>query len=384
MAEKRDYYEILGVSRDATPEEIKKAYRKKALQYHPDRNPGDKEAEAKFKEAAEAYEVLSNPEKKKIYDQYGHQGLNNGGFGGGAAGFSDINDIFEHFGDIFGDFFGGGFSSSSGGSRHSNRSRNKGGTIRVKLKVTLEDIANGIKGKKINVKKYVPCEHCGGTGAKDGKLKTCHTCNGTGYVTQVTSTLFGRMQHTSVCPTCQGEGRVPEAFCPYCNGEGIVRGNEIVSIDVPPGITEDMQMTVRGKGNAGRRGGPNGDLIVTFEEVPHKELVRDGANLIYDLFLSVPDAILGTSVEIPTINSKIRINIEPGIQPGKILRLRNKGLPVYGQSRTGDLLVKVHVYIPKNITREEKKLIEKLKDSENFVPQKSKNFFKRMKENLGF
>lgn len=381
MAEKRDYYEVLGVSKTATPDEIKKAYRKKAMQYHPDRNPGDTEAEAKFKEAAEAYEVLSNPEKKQRYDQFGHQGLNGGGFGGGA-GFSDINDIFDHFGDIFGDVFGGGF----GGSRNTRgrRQNNKGASSRLKLKVTLEDVANGVKGKKINIKKYVACEHCSGTGAKDGKLKTCHTCHGTGYITQVTSTLFGRMQHTAVCPTCHGDGRIPEAFCPYCNGEGIVRGSETISIDVPAGITEDMQMTLRGKGHAGRRGGANGDLIVTFEEVPHKELVRDGANLIYELYLSVPDAILGTSVEIPTINSKIKINIESGIQPGKVLRLRNKGLPVYGQARTGDLLVRVNVYIPKNLTKEEKKLIEKLKNSENFIPQKNKNFFERMKENFGF
>ena len=373
---KRDYYEVLEISKTATIEEIKKAYHKKAMQYHPDRNPGDKEAEEKFKEAAEAYEVLSNEEKRRIYDQYGHSGLNSGGMGG--AGFNDINDIFSHFSDIFGDVFGGG---SFGGSSRSRKPR--GANSRLRLKVTLEDIAHGIKGKKLKIKKYVKCEYCNGTGAKDGKLTTCHTCNGTGYVTQVTSTFLGRIQHTSVCPTCNGEGRIPEAFCPHCNGEGIVRGEEIVTIDIPAGINENMQMTMKGKGHAGRRGGQNGDLIVTFEEVPHEHLRREGADLHYDLVISMPDAILGTQTEIPAIDGNIKINIDAGIQAGKILRLRNKGLPVYGGNRKGDLLVHVNIYTPKNITKEERKIVEKLRNSPNFQAKKDKNFFQRMKENFG-
>ncbi len=380
---KRDYYEILEVSKNATKEEIKKAYRKKAMQYHPDRNPGDKEAEAKFKEAAEAYEVLSNDEKRKIYDQLGHEGLRGQGGFNGQGGFSmDIEDIFNHFSDIFGggSFFGGSSRSSRDGNR-----KQRGSNSRIKLKVTLEDIAHGIKGKKIKLKKYVHCEYCNGTGAKDGKLTVCSTCGGHGYVTQVTNTFLGQMQHTSVCPSCRGEGQIPAEKCPHCNGEGIVRGEEIVTIDVPAGISEDMQMNLRGKGQAGRRGGPNGDLIVTFEEIPHPELKRDGADLIYNLTLSVPDAILGTSAQIPTIDGNVKINIEAGIQPGKVLRLRNKGLPTYGSNRIGDLLVYVNIYIPKHLTKEEKKIIEKLKDSPNFKAQKqSKSFFDRVKENFKF
>jgi molecular chaperone DnaJ len=382
MSEKRDYYEVLGVSRDASQDEIKKAYRKKAMQYHPDRNQGDDEAERKFKEAAEAYEVLSNPEKRQRYDQFGHAGVSGGA--GGGAGFSDINDIFSHFGDIFGDaFFGGG--SGFGSSRARSNNRNKGANSRIKLKVDLKDIANGVKGKKIKLKKYVACQYCNGTGAKNGKLNTCTTCGGTGYITQVTNTFLGTMQHTSVCPTCHGEGRIPAEKCPHCNGEGIVRGEEIITIDIPAGISEEMQMTLRGKGHAGRRGGVNGDLIVTFEEKPHPQLKRDGANLIYDLHLSIPEAILGKNVEIPTVNGTVKINTQAGIQPGKILRLKGKGLPTYGSSRMGDLLVRVNVFIPKNLTREEKKIIEKLNNSENFKPVKeNKSFFDKMKENLGF
>ena len=384
---KRDYYEILGVSKDASQEEIKKSYRKKAMQYHPDRNPGDKEAETKFKEAAEAYEILSHPEKRQRYDQFGHAGVN--GSGGGAGGFSmDIEDILNHFGDIFGgsgaggSFFGGGFG---GGSSRGRSAKTKGANTRIKLKVSLHDIAHGVKGKKIKLKKYIACEHCHGTGAKDGKLKTCSTCGGSGYVTQVTNTFLGQMQHTAVCPTCGGEGKIPEEPCPYCNGEGIVRGEEIVSIDIPAGISDEMQMNLRGKGHAARRGGVNGDLIVTFEELPHPELIRDNSNLIYDLYLSVPDAILGSSVEIPTVDSTVKINTESGIQPGKILRLRGKGLPAYGSSRVGDLLVRVNVYIPKNLSREEKKIIEKLKDSETFKAKKvGKSFFDKVKQNFGF
>ena len=382
---KRDYYEILGVSKDASDEEIKKSYRKKAMQYHPDRNPGDEAAETKFKEAAEAYEVLRSPEKRQRYDQFGHAGMNGGA--GGAGGFSmNIEDILNNFGDIFGgggggSFFGGGFGGSSRGGRR----KTKGANSKIKLKLDLKDIAHGVKQKKIKLKKYVACEHCSGTGAKNGNLKTCNTCHGSGQVTQVTNTFLGQMQHTAVCPTCKGEGRMPTEPCNYCNGEGIVRGEEIVSIDIPAGVSDEMQMNLRGKGHAARRSGVNGDLIVTFEEKEHPELIRDGANLIHDLYLSVPDAILGASVEIPTVDNVVKIKTEAGIQPGKILRLRGKGLVQYGSSRTGDLLVRINVYIPKNISKEEKKVIEKLKESENFKAKKEeKSFFEKMKENLGF
>ncbi|HDQ15704.1 MAG TPA: molecular chaperone DnaJ [Bacteroidetes bacterium] len=381
---KRDYYEVLNVSRSASLDEIKKAYRKKAMEYHPDRNPGDAEAETKFKEAAEAYEVLSNDQKRQLYNQYGHEGLRASGGGGGFS--MNIEDIFEQFGHIFSGGFGGfsGFSGfGGGGGSRSNRQR-RGSDTRIKLKINLKDVRDGIKNKKIKLKKYVACEHCNGTGAKNGNLTNCSTCGGSGYVTQVSRTILGQMQHTSACPTCRGEGRIPKESCPYCSGEGIVRGEEIVSIDLPPGISDEMQMTLREKGHAARRGGVNGDLIVTFEETPHEHLKREGSNLIFDLNLSVPDAILGANVEIPHIDNSFKIKTDPGIQPGKILRLKGKGLPVYNSMRVGDLLVKVLVYIPKNLSRDEKKIIQKLQDSENFKPQNSRTFFDKMKDNLGF
>lgn len=379
---KRDYYEVLGVSKGASKDEIKKAYRKKALQFHPDKNPGDKEAEANFKEAAEAYEVLSNDQKRQRYDQFGHAGVNQGA-GGGGGGFSmNIEDIFNQFGDIFGG--GGSFFGGFGGARGGGSRKPRGANSRIKLKVDLKDVANGIKDKKIKLKKYVSCEHCNGTGAKDGHLNTCSTCRGMGQVTQVTNTFLGQMQHTSTCPTCNGEGKIPSTPCPHCNGEGIVRGEEIVSIDVPAGISDEMQMTLRGKGQAGRRGGVNGDLIVTFEEIEHEHLIRQGNDLIFNLMLSVPDAILGSQVEIPTVDGSVKIKTEAGIQPGKTLRLKNKGLPAYGSSRIGDLLVKVNVYIPKTLNKEEKKIVQKLQNSENFNATEHKSFFDRVKDNLGW
>ncbi len=383
---KRDYYEVLGVSKGASKEELKKAYRKKAIQFHPDKNPDNKEAEAKFKEAAEAYEVLSNDQKRQRYDQFGHAGLNQGMGGGGGGGFSmNIEDIFEQFGDVFGGGGGGSFFGGFGGSGGRARARKpKGANSRIKLKVELKDVAHGIKGKKIKLKKYIACDHCSGTGAKNGNLQTCKTCRGAGYVTQVSNTFLGQMQHTAACPTCHGEGRIPAEPCPYCNGEGIVRGEEVVTIDVPAGISEEMQMTLRGKGQAARRGGVNGDLIVTFQEVPHEKLQRQGNDLIYNLALSIPDAILGSQVEIPTVDGSVKIKTEPGIQPGKVLRLKNKGLPMQGRSHIGDLLVKVNVYIPKTLTKEEKKIIQKLQSSENFTAQESKSFFDKVKDNLGW
>lgn len=379
---KRDYYEVLEVNKSASAEEIKKAYRKKAIQFHPDKNPGDAEAEAKFKEAAEAYEVLSNEQKRQRYDQFGHAGLNQGA-GGGGGGFSmNIEDIFNQFGDVFGG--GGSFFGGFGGARGGGSRKPRGANSRIKLKVDLKDIATGIKGKKIKLKKYIACEHCNGTGAKDGKLNTCTTCRGMGQVTQVTNTFLGQMQHTTTCPTCNGEGKIPVNSCPYCNGEGIVRGEEVVSIDIPAGISDEMQMTLRGKGQAARRGGPNGDLIVTFEEIEHDKLIRQGNDLIYNLVLNIPDAILGSQVEIPTVEGSVKIKTEPGIQPGKTLRLKNKGLPFYGSSRIGDLLVKVNVYIPKTLNKEEKKAIQKLQTSENFNAKLDKSFFERVKDNLGW
>lgn len=367
---KRDYYEVLGVEKSASEDEIKKAYRKKAMEYHPDRNPGDKEAENKFKEAAEAYEILSNADKKRTYDQYGHAGLENNGMGGG--GFSmNMEDIFSHFSDIFG---GGSFFGGFGGGGSTSR-KARGADIRIRLKVSLEEVAKGIKGKKIKIKKDVECTQCHGTGAKDGKLRTCSSCGGHGVINQISSTFFGQMQRTVTCPTCNGEGKVPAEACTTCHGRGIVQGEDVVSIDIPAGISEEMQMTLRGKGHAAPRGGVSGNLIVTFEEVPDPNLKRNGHDLVYDLVLTVPEAILGAAKEIPVVEGSIKINIESGIQPGRVLRIKNKGLPVYNSSSKGDLLININVYIPKNITRDERKTIEKLNESDSFKAKENKSFF---------
>lgn len=379
---KRDYYEVLEVSRNASAEEIKKAYRKKALKYHPDKNPGDKEAENKFKEAAEAYEVLGNAEKRQRYDQFGHAGVggaSGSGFGGGGM---TMEDIFSHFGDIFGGGFGsfGGFGGFGGSSRGSQRV-NKGSNLRVKVKLTLKEIANGVE-KKIKVKKYVACEYCNGTGAENGTAySTCSTCGGTGRVTRVANTLLGQMQTRSTCPTCGGEGKTITKKCPHCNGDGVIRKEEIITINIPAGVEEGMQLSVSGKGNAARRGGINGDLLVHIEEEKHPELTRDGSNLIYNLQLSVPDAILGTAAEIPTVEGKVKVKIEPGTQPGKILRLRGKGLPEVNSYHQGDLLVRINVWIPADLSKDERKLMEKMKESDSFTPRKEQNgFFSKMKD----
>ncbi len=377
---KRDFYEILNISKNASKEDIKKAYRQQALKYHPDKNPGDDSAEEKFKEAAEAYEVLSDDDKRARYDRFGHAGL--GGAGGGGVGGQGmtIEDIFSSFGDIFGDAFGGfgGF----GGSRRSSRTVRKGSNLRVKVKLNLQDIANGAE-KKIKVNKYISCSSCKGTGADGGSsYSTCSTCNGNGQVTRVSNTFLGQMQTVTSCPTCGGEGKIITNKCKKCYGEGIVKEEEVVPISIPAGVAEGMQMTVSGKGNAARRGGINGDLLVLIQEEHHPELFRDGNDLLYNLHISIPQASLGAAVEIPTVESKVKIKIEPGTQPGKILRLRNKGIPdVNGYSR-GDLLVSINVWIPKNLTKEEQKLIEKFGDSPNFIPRPDKsemNFFERMK-----
>lgn len=377
---KRDYYEVLGVSKNATREEIKKAYRKQALKYHPDKNPGDKKAEENFKEAAEAYEVLSNEEKKARYDRFGHAGMSGAGNGfGGGAGMT-MEDIFSSFGDIFGDAFGG--FGAFGGSRRSTKRTNKGTNLRVKVKLNLQEIATGAE-KKIKVSKYDTCETCGGTGAADAhSTTTCSTCHGSGHITRVTNTMLGQMQTTSVCPVCGGEGKTITKKCPACYGEGIVQKEDIIKINIPAGVGKGMQMTVSGKGNAPRRGGIHGDLLVVIDEEEHPDLIREGNDLIYNLFISIPDAVLGTHVEVPTVENAVKIKIEPGTQPGKILRLRGKGLPEVNGYGRGDLLVNVNVWIPKSTTRDEAKLIEKFRDSDSFVPKPDKNdkgFFERMR-----
>jgi molecular chaperone DnaJ len=381
--EKRDYYDILGVSKGASKDEIKKAYRKQALKYHPDKNPGDKKAEEHFKEAAEAYEVLSNDEKKSRYDRFGHAGMGNSG-GGGFGNTMTMDDIFSSFGDIFEDAFGSGFGGNFGGfagGRRSNRV-NKGSNLRVKVKLTLQEISKGVE-KKLKVSKYSTCDSCGGNGAADSSsIASCSTCRGSGHVTRVMNTMLGQMQTSSACPSCNGSGKTITKKCSACYGEGVIQKEEIVKVNIPAGVAKGMQMTVGGKGNAARRGGINGDLLVVIDEEEHTELIREGNDLIYNLFISVPDAILGTHVEIPTIENNVKIKIEAGVQPGKILRLRGKGLPEVNGFGKGDLLVNVNVWVPKNINKEEAKIIEKLRESKSFdpVPDKSdKGFFERMR-----
>lgn len=376
---KRDYYEILGVSKDATKDEMKKAYRKMALKNHPDKNPGNKEAEERFKEAAEAYEVLSNDENRARYDRFGHAGMGSSGNGYTGGGGMTMEDIFSSFGDIFGDSFGGfgGF----GGGRQSRRVT-KGSNLRVKVKLNLQEIATGAE-KKIKVTKYITCKTCHGSGAADSSsFSNCTTCHGSGHVIRVTNTLLGQMQTSSTCPSCGGEGKIITKKCTSCYGEGIVQGEEVIKINIPAGVGKGMQMTVSGKGNAPRRGGVNGDLLVVIEEEDHPELIREGNDLIYNLFISIPDAITGIQVEVPTIDNNVKIKIEPGTQSGKILRLRGKGLPEVNGYGRGDLLVNVNVWVPKALTKEELKIIEKFKESSSFVPNPDKNdktLFERMK-----
>jgi molecular chaperone DnaJ len=376
---KRDFYDILDVDKGASKEEIKKAYRKKAIQYHPDKNAGDPESEEKFKEAAEAYEILSNDEKRAKYDRYGHAGL--GGAGGYSGQHMSMDDIFSSFGDIFGDAFGG-FSGFSGFGGRQRQRVNKGSNLRVKVKVNLKEVAGGVE-KKIKVNKYVSCKSCDGTGAADSNsYSTCSTCKGNGQVTRVTNTILGQMQSTQTCPSCGGEGKSIINKCNTCYGEGIVKEEEIIKINIPAGVGKGMQMSVNGKGNAARRGGVNGDLLVMIEEEEHPDLMREGNDLIFNLFISVPQAILGTQVEIPTVESKVKIKIDAGTQGGKILRLRGKGVPDVNGYGKGDLLLNVNVWIPKSVTAEEQKNLEKLLNSESFVPKPDKNdkgFFERMR-----
>ena len=337
MAEKRDYYEVLGVAKNATKDEIKKAYRKLAIKYHPDKNPGDKEAEEKFKEAAEAYDVLSDDTKRQRYDQFGHAGV--GGAAGG--GFSDVNDIFTHFGDIFGDLFGGGasFGGFGGGSR--GRAVRKGSNLRVRVKLNLSEIVSGTE-KKIKIKKKVTCTACNGSGAATSNdVQSCPDCKGSGYVIRMVNGIFGRMQQQSPCPRCGGEGKIITHKCPHCSGEGVVDAEETVTVQIPAGVADGMQLNVPGKGNAPRHGGVNGDLYVLISEEEHPQLERDGNDLIYTLDISFPDAVLGANVEIPTVEGNVKIHIDEGTQSGKILRLRGKGVPDVNGYGRGDLLVNV-------------------------------------------
>jgi molecular chaperone DnaJ len=381
---KRDYYEILGVSRDADDATLKKAYRKVAMQYHPDRNPDNKEAEEKFKEAAEAYEVLTNADKRARYDRFGHAGMENmGGGGGGFRGDMNMEDIFSQFGDIFGDG-GGPFESFFGGGRaQGGRQGQRGSNLRVKLSLTLEEIANGVS-KKIKVRKQIACTNCGGSGAKDrNSVSTCSTCRGAGHVRQVKQTFLGTMQTTVACPSCHGSGQTITALCGSCKGEGHTMGEETIEINIPGGVEDGMQLSMRGKGNAGRRGGSPGDLLITIEEIPHDSLHREGNNIIFDLYLNFADAALGTQIEVPTISGKAKIKIPAGTQSGKIFRLKDKGLPNVQSHGRGDQLVHVNVWTPKILNAEEQQLMEKMREMPNFAPKPGKGertFFERMRD----
>jgi molecular chaperone DnaJ len=384
---KRDFYEILGVSKSASADEIKKAYRKVAMQFHPDRNPGDKQAEEKFKEAAEAYEILSDGDKKAKYDRFGHQAFGpgtGGGSGFGGGGGMDMNDIFSQFGDIFGDEgFGGFFGGGSSRSRSSRATGQRGSNLRIKLKLSFEEIANGVN-KKVNVKKHVTCTTCGGNGAKDkNSVQTCGTCNGSGQVKRVTNTFLGQMQTVNTCPSCNGQGNTVTAKCAGCKGEGRMYGEETISIDIPAGVQDGMQLSMSGKGNAGERGGSPGDLIIMIEEEPHESLHRDGLNVAYDLYITIPDAVFGTSVEVPTIDGRAKIKIPPGTQSGKIFRLKGKGFPEVQGYAKGDQLINVNIWTPQQVSDEERAALEKMQLSENFKPKNTKgekSFYDRVKE----
>ena len=380
MAQKRDYYEVLGVAKNASEEEIKKAYRQIAIKYHPDRNPGDKQAEEKFKEAAEAYNVLHDPQKRQQYDQFGFSGpMGGGGFDGFGGASMNMDDIFSMFGDIFGGHGFGGF-----GRRAGQPQQHRGSDLRLKVKLTLEEINQGVT-KKFKLRKDVPCHHCHGTGAEDGSgRETCPTCHGSGIITHTTQSIFGMMQTQGVCPTCQGEGQVIKNKCHECRGTGVTKGEEVVEINIPAGVADGMVVSVPGKGNAGERGGISGDIQVFIEEAENDTFIRDGNDLIYNLLLDIPTAVLGGEVDIPTIEGKtLKVKIDSGTQPGKTMRLRGKGLPAvqgYGSGR-GDLVVNISVFVPKTLSREERKAMEEFKDSDNFKgdSQTKESIFNRFK-----
>jgi molecular chaperone DnaJ len=368
---KRDYYEVLGVSKSADAAELKKAYRKLAVQFHPDRNPDDKAAEDKFKEAAEAYEVLSDPDKKAKYDRYGHAAVDGqGGFSGGGM---TMDDIFSQFGDVFGDSGFGSFFGGGGGAASGRQRGQKGTNLRIKVSLTLEEIAHGVH-KKIKVKKDVACNTCNGSGAKDSSsVKVCNTCGGNGVVRQVRNTFLGQMQTTVTCPTCTGSGKIISSFCSGCKGSGTSHGEETIDIDIPAGVEAGMQLSMRTRGNAGQKGGPAGDLIINIEEKEHEFLQRDGQNILFEQFLSFADASIGTQVEVPTLDGKVRIKIPPGTQSGKIFRLQDKGLPTVQGYGKGDQLIHVNVWTPKKLTQEERDLLEKMRSMPNFTPSPQKS-----------
>ena len=374
---------MLGVDKNVTPDELKKAYRKLALKYHPDRNPGDKEAEEKFKEAAEAYDVLSNPDKKARYDQFGHAGLDGAG-GNGGQGMS-MDDIFSSFGSIFGDLFGGGgfsfggFGDARGGA---GRATSRGSNLRIKVKLTLEEIDKGVE-KKIKVNKYVACKSCGGTGARNNSFETCSHCHGTGVVTEVRRSLFGQMQTQSVCPYCGGQGRIIKDKCHECHGDGIVKAEDIITINIPAGVSDGMQLSMRGQGNAAPHGGVPGDLIIQVEEIPNDTFERQDNNLFYNAYITFSEAAMGGAIEIPTLNGKVRVKIEQGTPSGKVIRLKGKGLPDLNGYSRGDMLVSINVWVPKSLTKEEKSMLDELGKHPNFQPNPSKQergFFDKMKD----
>ncbi len=385
MAQKRDYYEVLGVQKGATEDEIKKAYKKMAIKYHPDRNPGDKKAEEKFKEAAEAYEVLHDPQKRQRYDQFGFEGL--GGAGGFNAQSMDMSDIFSHFSDIFeGMGFGGGFSGFSGfggGGGRQQKTVFKGKDQRLRVELTLSEIVNGCT-KKFKIKNDVTCNHCHGTGSADGKTDTCPTCQGNGYVLRTQQSIFGMMQSQSVCPQCHGEGRVIKNKCSHCGGEGIVAGESLVEVNFPAGLQEGMVLTLDGKGGAGRHNGVPGDIQIMIKEKPHDELLRDGNDIVYNLLLSIPQAVLGCDIEVPTVDGRAKLKIPAGTQPGTVMRLRGKGIPQvqgYNRGEKGDQLINISVFMPQTLTKDEKSALEKMEKSDNFAPQESvkKSIFNRFR-----
>ena len=388
MANKRDYYEVLGVDKNASADEIKKAYRKMAIKYHPDKNPGDKEAEEKFKEAAEAYSVLSDADKKARYDQFGHAGVEGAGpdFSGGFGNLNDIlNDLFGGaFGGGFGGFsgFGGGFGGQRGGQRQQRVYR--GRDIRVRVKLTLEEIAKGVE-KEISIEKSIPCPECGGRGAKNSSdIKTCPGCNGTGQVQRVVNSFLGQTVTYSTCQQCGGEGKIISNPCRHCSGSGLVRQRATISVKIPAGVEAGMQLTVQGEGHAAKNNGINGDLLVVIEEQEHPNLKRDGNNLYYTKIVSLPDAILGAEVEVPCLDGPYKIKVEPGTQSGTVVRLRGKGLPtVNGYGGTGDMYVKIAVWIPRKLEKDEKAVVESLRNKDSFKPnptKEDKSFFDRIKD----
>ena len=384
---KRDYYEVLGVGKNAGETDLKKAYRKLAMKYHPDRNKGDEKAEKKFKEASEAYEVLRDPQKRQRYDQFGHAGMNGSGYGGASDfGNADFEDIFSRFSDIFGgDFFGG--EAFGGGRAQSRRRRGTGrpgSDMKLRVGLTLEEIAYGVE-KTLKVKKHVACDSCNGTGAQtEADFETCSTCNGVGEVRQVSRTMFGQFVNVQACPTCSGEGRIIKNKCSECYGEGRLKSQEKITVNIPSGVANGNYITLRRQGNAGIRGGEPGDLIVLIEEKEHEHFERDGNDIYFDLHLSIPDAILGTDVEVPTLKGKAKVKVEPGTQPGKLLRMKERGIRGLNNSGTGDQFIRVNMYVPKDLTDEERKHVEALRGEKHFDPEdakeREKSFFSKIKD----